>query len=226
MTTPSGSSSSAAAHPGRWEQAGGAVALLLLSAAFAACAAAPGSPSTGAAGPASSGPAPAANAGRPTHTAADVEFIQGMIPHHRQALVMTGLVPSRTTSRTIHLLAERIEVSQTDEIAQMTRWLESHGEAVPAADGHAAHQSHAGLMPGMLTEQEMSELAAAQGAAFDRRFLELMIRHHEGALVMVGRLLATPGAAQDVDIFRIASEVDSDQRIEIERMQRMLESSG
>ena len=197
---------------------------VLLAATLAACARAAGSPENGAGEPRQ---ASAGAASRPPHTAADVEFIQGMITHHRQALAMNELVDARTRNGTIHLLAQRIEVSQTDEIAQMSRWLERHGEAVPsAAAPHAGHEGHSAMMPGMLTEQEMAELAAAQGTTFDRRFLELMIRHHEGALTMVGTLFATPGAGQDVDIFRIASEVDSDQRIEIERMRRMLESSG
>jgi uncharacterized protein (DUF305 family) len=163
---------------------------------------------------------------RPQHTAADVAFMQGMIAHHRQALEMTSLVRERTNSESIHLLAERIEVSQTDEIAMMSRWLETRGETVPAPGAHAHHAGDAGSMPGMLSAAEMASLADARGAAFDRRFLELMIRHHEGALTMVGRLLGTPGAGQEVDVYRIASEVDSDQRIEIERMQRMLDRLG
>jgi uncharacterized protein (DUF305 family) len=204
----------------------GAGFVLLLCLACTSCAGAAAVPPGGPVDPDARDPVSAGGGARPSHTAADIEFMRGMIAHHRQALDMTALVPSRTRTEAIHLLAERIEVSQTDEIAQMSRWLESHGEQVPAADSHAGHQGHDGLMPGMLSEQQMAELAAAQGDAFDRRFLELMIRHHEGALVMVGQLLASPGAAQDVDVYRIASEVDSDQRIEIERMRRMLATSA
>ena len=188
---------------------------------------------TAAAPPAPPAPAPGASAAPATrgYVPADVAFMQGMIAHHRQALEMTELVEERTDSRATRLLAERIEVSQTDEIAQMSGWLERRGEGVPAAAehpaGHVDHTAHgAGLMPGMLTPEEMSRLAAARGEVFDRLFLELMIKHHQGALVMVGELLGTPGAGQDVDVYRIASEVDSDQRIEIERMERMLADAG
>lgn len=161
--------------------------------------------------------------GSPRHTEADTRFMQGMIAHHRQALVMTALVPERSDDRGIHLLAERIEVSQTDEIRLMERWLLARGEPLPdpAMHEHAA-MGHGTLMPGMLTAEEVARLEAARGPAFDRLFLESMIRHHEGALEMVGRLLATPGAGQEVDVYRFASDVDADQRIEIERMRRML----
>lgn len=159
----------------------------------------------------------------PRHTEADTRFMQGMIAHHRQALVMTALVPERTGNRDIHLLAERIEVSQTDEIRQMERWLQSRGETLPDPGMHEhIAMGHGALMPGMLTAEAIARLEAARGPDFDRIFLESMIRHHEGALEMVGRLLATPGSGQEVDVFRFASDVDADQRIEIERMQRML----
>jgi uncharacterized protein (DUF305 family) len=161
---------------------------------------------------------------RPAHEA-EVAFMNGMIAHHRQALAMTAMVADRTDTEAIHLLAERIEVSQQDEIAQMSSWLENRGLPVPAVSAAHAHD-HSAPMPGMLSPEEMARLEAAAGAAFDRLFLELMIRHHEGALSMVGQLLSTSGAAQDVDVFRIASEVDSDQRIEIERMRRMLGTMG
>jgi uncharacterized protein (DUF305 family) len=112
-------------------------------------------------------------------------------------------------------------------MATMRRWLQDRGEAAPPADSMPAH--HAGMagmehemMPGMLTPQELARLAAASGAEFDRLFLQFMIRHHEGALDMVAELLATPGAAQEAETFRFASDVDADQRGEIARMQRML----
>jgi uncharacterized protein (DUF305 family) len=146
--------------------------------------------------------------------------MQGMIGHHAQALEMTALLPLRTAADAMKLLAKRIEVSQTDEIRMMQRWLESRGLEVPTV--HAHHAPGATLMPGMLTGDEMARLAEANGAAFDRLFLELMIKHHEGALVMVKELLAQPGAAQDSDIFAFASDVEADQTIEIERMRAML----
>ena len=179
----------------------------------------------------------AADTARRAHTAADVRFLQHMIPHHAQALVMTALVPSRTETPGVRLVAERIAASQRSEIATMQQWLRAHGETVPeamtapagdsAAGGHAGHampasggDAHAG-MPGMLSAAELQRLAGARGAEFDRLFLDFMIRHHEGALQMVAELLATPGAAQSAEVFQIASEVDADQRAEIARMRAL-----
>jgi uncharacterized protein (DUF305 family) len=157
---------------------------------------------------------------RVQHTAADVRFMQGMIGHHAQAVEMTALLTSRTTSADMRLLARRIEVSQADEITMMQRWLEARGQDVPEA--HAHHMAGATLMPGMLTQPEMDRLAGAKGAEFDRLFLEGMIKHHEGALAMVKELFATPGAGQESEIFAFASDVDADQRMEIDRMRGML----
>lgn len=171
------------------------------------------------------------------HTPADAAFMQGMIGHHAQALAMAALVPARTATPALRALAERIEVSQRDEIAAMRRWLAERGEPVPdstgalpaAAGEHAGHATHAGhggggdsAMPGMLTPTQLAELAAATGAAFDRLFLRFMIQHHEGALAMVRELLATPGAARESQTFTFVSDVDTDQRAEIARMQTLL----
>jgi uncharacterized protein (DUF305 family) len=152
-------------------------------------------------------------------TEADVRFMQGMIGHHAQALEMTALLRSRTTRDDMKLLARRIDDSQTDEIKMMRRWLDVRGQQVP---GEHAHHAPGVLMPGMLTAEEMARLAAAQGPAFDRLFLEFMIKHHEGALVMVKELFAASGAGQEPEIFAFASDVDADQRMEIERMGVML----
>lgn len=163
---------------------------------------------------------------RARHTEADVRFMQGMVPHHAQALDMAALVPDRTTRRDVRLLAERIAVSQADEIAWMTRWLHDHDAEAPA--DHGAHHHGAGhdaLMPGMLTPEEMEGLAATSGPEFDRLFLLLMIRHHRGALVMVRELLATPGAAQATEVFRFASDVEADQQADIRRMHAMLDAT-
>ena len=146
--------------------------------------------------------------------------MQGMIGHHAQALEMTALLPSRTTREEMRLLARRIELSQADEIAAIQRWLNAQGETVP--DLHAHHASGNELMPGMLTAEEMTRLQAAVGADFDRLFLEFMIRHHDGALIMVHELFSAEGAAQEPEIFAFASDVDADQRIEIDRMVAML----
>ena len=153
-------------------------------------------------------------------TPADVRFMQGMIGHHAQALEMTALVPSRTARQDLKTLAMRIDVSQADEIKLMERWLQARGQNVPGP--HAMHMHGATLMPGMLTPEQMSALTAAKGAAFDRLFLEGMIQHHGGALTMVHDLFATPGAGQEADIFGFASDVDADQRAEIDRMRSML----
>jgi uncharacterized protein (DUF305 family) len=154
------------------------------------------------------------------HTDADVRFMQGMIGHHAQALEMTDLLESRTLSEDMRKLALRIEVSQADEIRFMQRWLQVRGAEVPAPHAHHAHDAK--LMPGMLTAEEMGRLAAGKGAELDRLFLEFMIKHHEGALVMVEELFSTPGAGQEAEIFAFASDVDADQRMEIARMQGML----
>jgi len=137
---------------------------------------------------------------------------------------MTALVDGHTTSKDMTLLAKRISVSQTDEIKSMQRWLEAHGQSVPGEHAHHMMMAEGHLMPGMLTEAEMSQLAAAKGVAFDRLFLQFMIKHHEGALVMVKELFASVGAAQDANVFAFASDVDADQRMEISRMRAMLTS--
>ncbi len=166
------------------------------------------------------GPNAAVDMSRVGHTAADVRFIQGMIGHHAQAVEMTALVDTRTSSDAMRKLGQRIQASQTDEIKMMEHWLSTRGEAAPSP--HAHHAMGATLMPGMLTAQEMSRLSAAKAREFDRLFLEGMIKHHEGALVMVKDLFAAPGAGQDSEIFAFASDVEADQRIEIDRMRGML----
>jgi uncharacterized protein (DUF305 family) len=157
---------------------------------------------------------------RVQHTAADVKFMQGMIGHHQQAIEMTTLLKTRTESENMKKLAMRIDVSQEDEINMMKRWLQVREQEIPSE--HAMHMHGATLMPGMLTQEEMEKLAAAKGVEFDRLFLEGMIKHHGGALTMVKELFATPGAGQEAEIFAFASDVDADQRMEIDRMGAML----
>src|SRR5262245_48734135 len=151
---------------------------------------------------------------------ADIKFMQGMIGHHEQALEMVALVPTHSASDGLKKLATRIDVSQADEIKMMQGWLQARGQQVP--NPNAMHGHGAMLMPGMLTPDEMDHLAAARGPAFDRLFLEGMIKHHGGALTMVEQLFNEPGAGQDSEIFAFASDVDADQRMEIERMSAML----
>lgn len=166
----------------------------------------------------------------------DVEFMQGMIHHHSQAVEMTALIGERTENKQLRLIGARISQSQQDEMNFMKRWLELRGEptimkmaeptaADHAAHGHDAHQASAAkehLMPGMLTREQMSALRKASGAEFDRLFLEGMIQHHNGALVMVRDLFDSAGSGQDAELFNFATDVDSGQRAEIKSMQTLL----
>jgi uncharacterized protein (DUF305 family) len=163
-------------------------------------------------------PAAATKLPRPGFTKTDVAFMQGMIAHHAQAIDMTKLLETRTTNPDMRKLAERIAVSQADEIKMMQRWLLDRGQGVPGPP----HMHGGMLMPGMLTQEEMARLAAASGPEFDKLFLEGMIKHHGGALTMVHDLFATAGAGQESEMFAFASDVDADQRMEIERMAAML----
>jgi len=164
---------------------------------------------------------------------ADAEFMTRMIGHHAQALVMAELVPARTESPQLHTLGARITNAQQDEIETMRRWLEARGLDAPVAPatgvgaaqvGHDA--AHATAGPGMLSAAELDRLGAASGVGFERLFLAFMIRHHEGAVAMVEELFATDGAARDPSVFKIASDIQVDQRTEIARMQRMLAALG
>jgi uncharacterized protein (DUF305 family) len=152
-------------------------------------------------------------------TAADVKFMQGMIGHHAQAVEMVALIPKNSQNEDMKKLGQRIDVSQADEIKMMKTWLTARGQKLP--DEHA-HHTAGGMMPGMLTPEEMTKLANAKGAEFDRLFLQGMIKHHMGALTMVSELFASPGAGQESDINAFAADVDADQRMEIDRMGAML----
>lgn len=227
--------------------ASGRVVALGIAAAVAACAGAPRPEPPAAAAVAAARPARDTIVRR-GYTAADVRFMQQMIHHHAQAVRMAALVPARSSSEAVRTLAERIDASQQTEIEAMRHWLEERGELAPGpAMPRAVHDSIMGamrdtsmhdmssmhhmpadsgmdamLMPGMLTPAQMRALAAASGTAFDRLFLEGMIRHHEGALAMVAELLATPGAGEEPQLFGFASDVDSGQRAEIRRMRALL----
>jgi uncharacterized protein (DUF305 family) len=161
----------------------------------------------------------AAGAGKIEHTQADVDFMRGMIHHHAQALVMTNMVRQRSGSREIPLFARRIEISQEAELETMERWLTKRGEQPPTDEEHA--HDHGGLMPGMLDQDELEELAAARGRAFDRRFLRAMRRHHRGALTMVADLRETDGGLE-VEVDAFARHVVADQSIEIGRIEELL----
>jgi uncharacterized protein (DUF305 family) len=179
---------------------------IVLVLALAACSRAPQRAAT---------PAPADTAERPAYTPADVHFVSGMIHHHGQALVMAAWATDSVhgASPEIRRMSERITVSQSDEIGLLERWLRERNERM---------MDHHGLMAGMLTPAQLSELDRARGAGFDRLFLTSMIQHHLGAVTMVDELLSAQGAAQDGLVFRMAADIHADQTTEIERMQRML----
>jgi uncharacterized protein (DUF305 family) len=165
-------------------------------------------------------------------TAADVKFMQDMIWHHSQAVEMSALVRDRTRARPLIDVSGRITSSQAAEIRFMRTWLTSRDLTAPdpaAAGGHADHSAHNGMahaahvgMPGMATAAQMTALAAARGAEFDRLFLERMIDHHQGAITMVRDLLSRGGSAYDPTLFDYANEVVNEQQAEIDRMSVLL----
>jgi uncharacterized protein (DUF305 family) len=166
----------------------------------------------------------------PPRSQADVEFMQGMIMHHAQAVEMTALMSSHTENKDLRLLGARISSSQSDEIRFMRRWLAVRGEATSMAmaqmPGMDMSRQATPLMPGMLTPEQMDALRKAKGAEFDRLFLTGMIQHHNGALTMVKDLFETAGAGQDADLFNFATDADNTQRAEIKIMQTMLEKAN
>jgi uncharacterized protein (DUF305 family) len=169
----------------------------------------------------------------PKHTEADVAFVQGMLHHHMQALEMTAMVPTRAEDEDVRTLAERIEVTQQAEIEQLEAWLAARDEE--PSGGHGDHGSHgsgegtghrpshgAEPMPGLLTPEQLADLAAARGREFDRLFLSSMIYHHEGAVAMVETLLTQGAGGQEPQVFHLAQGIGADQQVEISRMKSML----
>ncbi|MEP0548971.1 MAG: DUF305 domain-containing protein [Rhodothermales bacterium] len=170
---------------------------------------------------------------RTSFTEADVRFMAGMIGHHAQALIMSRLAPANGASPSVQTLAARIINAQRDEITSMQTWLRDREQPVPEVHieglrlmihggGAHAHHDHT-TMPGMLSQAQLEELAAARGADFDRLFLAYMIQHHSGAVTMVEDLFSHDGAGQDEAAFKIASDINVDQITEIARMQQMLD---
>ena len=149
--------------------------------------------------------------------------------HHGQAVEMTEIIPSHTTNPQIRLLGAKIRSSQTDEMNFMKRWLIARGQptsmAMPGMPEMDMNGQPMKTMPGMLTPQQMDALKQAHGAAFDHLFLTGMIQHHNGALVMVKDLFASPGAGQDADLFNFATDADNTQRAEIRIMQDLLKET-
>jgi uncharacterized protein (DUF305 family) len=175
----------------------------------------------------------------PPISRADVEFMQGMIMHHSQAVEMTALIPSHTENKDVRAFGAKIGSSQADEIRMMQRWLAVRGQAtsmsMPAPAGKPAGAGMPDmpgmdmsgnamtLMPGMLSPEQMEALRKARSGEFDRLFLSGMIQHHGGALAMVKDLFNSAGAGQDAEIFDFATDVDNSQRAEIKIMQKLLE---
>jgi uncharacterized protein (DUF305 family) len=171
---------------------------------------------------------------------ADVDFMQGMIMHHSQAVEMTELLRTRSKDKEVQALGKRISISQTDEMAYMKQWLTERGEPISgpgsmkmtgdmagmdmAGMDHMDHMNMGAMpmMPGMLTPEQMKALAAATGPEFDHLFLTGMIQHHTGALTMVKDLFKSPGAGQDPQLFDFASDVDNTQQAEIDIMRHIL----
>jgi len=160
-------------------------------------------------------------------TTADVQFMQGMIHHHAQAIEMCKWAPTHGASASVQTLCGRIINAQGDEINLMSQWLRDRRQDVPAPTATAMKMVMNGkpmdmLMPGMLSPEQMQQLDAARGAGWDKLFLQDMIQHHKGAVSMVHDLFETQGAGQDEMVFKFASDVNVDQTTEIARMEKML----
>jgi uncharacterized protein (DUF305 family) len=212
----------------------GTLLLTVVTACAGSARATPSSPPAGGAAPGNDFDAlfrARQDSARMRFTAADVHFVSGMIGHHAQALVMSALAPTHGASASVRTLAARIINAQKDEIVLMSQWLRDRRQPVPevhiSGTTMTVHGAdHAMHMPGMLTPDQIRELDAANGAEFDRLFLTFMIQHHRGAVTMVHELFATDGAAQDEQVFKLASDIQVDQITEVARMERMLAAMG
>jgi uncharacterized protein (DUF305 family) len=223
-------------RPTSWSSRGVGASILLPLCVAAACRSAgrtPPSvvmaPGAGVVGANSAGAIAAAEKAALAFAPADVEFMQHMIPHHAQAVIMARWAATHGARADVKILCERIAVAQSDEIRMMRRWLSERRQEVPDSMstrhvtkmGNMVHES---LMPGMLTDDEMSALERAHGSAFDRLFLTGMIRHHRGAIAMVRELLKHGDAGHDETVFRFASDVEADQTTEVHKMLLILET--
>lgn len=178
---------------------------------------------------------PSTRAVLPPDSPKDTQFMQGMIMHHAQAVEMVALMAARTENKELILLGSRISQSQSDEMGLMKRWLQNRGEATSTPmDGMGSmdmpemehSMNHSMMMPGMLTKKQMAALKRASNSDFDDLFLNGMIQHHTGALVMVKEMFDTAGAGQDAELFNFATDVDSGQRAEIRIMRNMLHKNN
>ena len=166
---------------------------------------------------------------RRPYTAADIEFMSGMISHHAQAVQMAKWAESHNASKAVTIFCGRVATAQTAEIGLMQQWLAERRQPVPDADPRGMKMDMGGTthfmaMPGMLTDDQMKQLDASRGIEFDRLFLTFMVQHHRGAIQMVDKLFGTPGAGQDEIVFKFANDVQVDQSTEIDRMMQMLEA--
>jgi uncharacterized protein (DUF305 family) len=157
------------------------------------------------------------------YTEADVAFMQGMIHHHSQALVMVTMIPTHTKTPELIAMGQKIQLSQSGEIDAMKEWLTARKQTVPMMNPDGTVMDHGDMtpMPGMLTAEQMKALDSARGAAFDELFLTGMIQHHKGALKMVADLREA-GGGKETNIGDFLNEVDNDQRMEIVRMYGLL----
>ena len=172
-----------------------------------------------------------ADSAKRPYTTADVAFVSGMIHHHAQAILMANWAPTHGASPDVRTLCGRIINAQLDEIHRMDQWLADRGQPMVTPqftrdtsmrDMPGMHMAGDSLMPGMLSSAQLDTLERARGEAFDRLFLTYMIQHHTGAVHMVQQLFSTYGAGQDETIFKMATDINVDQRTEIDRMHRML----
>jgi uncharacterized protein (DUF305 family) len=172
-----------------------------------------------------------ADSAKRPYTTADIAFVGGMIQHHAQAILMANWAPTHGASPELRTLCGRIINAQLDEIHRMQQWLADRRLPIVAPqftrdtsmrDMPGMHMAGDSLMPGMLSSAQLDTLDRARGDAFDRLFLTYMIQHHTGAVHMVQTLFSTNGAGQDETIFKMASDINVDQRTEIARMHRML----
>lgn len=209
-----------------------AVAVLAAAAVFlTGCGGEDDTASSAHAGHSASATAPSAQSG---HNAHDVTFAQQMIPHHRQAVAMADLAPTRAQSQQVKDLAEKIKKAQDPEITTMSGWLKAWGEQVPEDDGADGmpgmddmagrdHSGHSGTsaspMPGMMDHSEMEKLKKMSGAEFDRAFVQMMVEHHEGALTMA-RAEQSDGAYAPART--LAESVVATQTVEITEMKKLL----
>ena len=210
----------------RAKRVGAAGGTLALSIALAGCGGDDGSSGSGTTAVETS--AAAAQDTNEQHNDADVTFAQAMIPHDAQALSIADVALQKAESADVRALAEQIQAAQVPEIETMTTWLTNWGEEVSATsrDHGAEHGGASGMsgdMPGMMTDEEMAQLEGSSGAAFDRMFLEMMIRHHQGAIEMAATEQAD-GQNADAVALALAQEIEASQAQEVTEMQTLLQS--